>query len=224
MRDTKLLVSGITKFLAGLTAVILLIFLPAGEICYINGWLFTAILFAPMFAAGIIMWIKKPELLERRLVAKEKQDGQKAVIAASAVMFTAGFVISGLCVRYEILILPLWVSLIFAAVFVAGYILYGIVLSQNEYLSRTIEVSGNQKVIDTGLYSVVRHPMYLATVLMFLSVPLVLGSLLGFFVFLSYPFIIAHRIKGEEKFLVENLQGYPEYIKKVKYRMIPKIW
>ncbi len=224
MRNTKLLISGITKFLAGLVLVILLIFLPVGDIFYINGWLLTAILFVPMFIAGIIMWIKSPELLSRRLNAKEKQNGQRSVIAASAVMFVAGFVISGLCVRYDFLILPIWVSLFFAAVFVAGYILYGVVISQNEYLSRTIEVSENQKVIDTGLYSVVRHPMYFATVLMFLSIPFILGSVIGFLVFLAYPFIISYRIKKEEEFLVENLTGYSEYTKKVKYRMIPKIW
>ena len=224
MRNTKLLISGITKFIAGLVLVILLIFLPTGDLGYINGWILTAILFVPMLVAGIIMWLKKPELLSRRLNAKEKQDGQRTVIAVSAVMFISGFVISGLCVKYDFLVLPLWISLIFTAVFIAGYILYGIVISQNEYLSRTIEVSDSQKVIDTGIYSVVRHPMYLATILMFMSMPLILGSVMGFLVFLAYPFIIAYRIKKEEEFLSENLSGYSAYIKKVKYRMIPKIW
>ena len=224
MRNTKLLISGIIKFLAGLVLVILLIFLPTGDLGYINGWILTAILFLPMLVAGIIMWLKKPELLSRRLNAKEKQDGQRTVIAVSAVMFISGFVISGLCVKYDFLVLPLWISLIFTAVFIAGYILYGIVISQNEYLSRTIEVSDSQKVIDTGIYSVVRHPMYLATILMFMSMPLILGSVMGFLVFLAYPFIIAYRIKKEEEFLSENLSGYSDYIKKVKYRMIPKIW
>lgn len=224
MRNTKLLISGIIKFLAGLVLVILLIFLPTGDLGYINGWILTAILFVPMLVAGIIMWLKKPELLSRRLNAKEKQDGQRTVIAVSAVMFISGFVISGLCVKYDFLVLPLWMSLIFTAVFIAGYILYGIVISQNEYLSRTIEVSDSQKVIDTGIYSVVRHPMYLATILMFMSMPLILGSVMGFLVFLAYPFIIAYRIKKEEEFLSENLSGYSDYIKKVKYRMIPKIW
>lgn len=224
MRNTKLLISGIIKFLAGLVLVILLIFLPTGDLGYINGWILTAILFVPMLVAGVIMWLKKPELLSRRLNAKEKQDGQRTVIAASAVMFISGFVISGLCVKYDFLVLPLWMSLIFTAVFIAGYILYGIVISQNEYLSRTIEVSDSQKVIDTGIYSVVRHPMYLATILMFMSMPLILGSVMGFLVFLAYPFIIAYRIKKEEEFLSENLSGYSDYIKKVKYRMIPKIW
>ena len=224
MRNTKLLISGIIKFLAGLVLVILLIFLPTGDLGYINGWILTAILFVPMLVAGIIMWLKKPELLSRRLNAKEKQDGQRTVIAVSAVMFISGFVISGLCVKYDFWVLPLWISLIFTAVFIAGYILYGIVISQNEYLSRTIEVSDSQKVIDTGIYSVVRHPMYLATILMFMSMPLILGSVMGFLVFLAYPFIIAYRIKKEEEFLSENLSGYSDYIKKVKYRMIPKIW
>lgn len=224
MRNTKLLISGIIKFLAGLVLVILLIFLPTGDLGYINGWILTAILFVPMLVAGIIMWLKKPELLSRRLNAKEKQDGQRTVISVSAVMFISGFVISGLCVKYDFLVLPLWISLIFTAVFIAGYILYGIVISQNEYLSRTIEVSDSQKVIDTGIYSVVRHPMYLATILMFMSMPLILGSVMGFLVFLAYPFIIAYRIKKEEEFLSENLSGYSDYIKKVKYRMIPKIW
>lgn len=224
MRNTKLLISGIIKFLAGLVLVILLIFLPTGDLGYINGWILTAILFVPMLVAGVIMWLKKPELLSRRLNAKEKQDGQRTVIAVSAVMFISGFVISGLCVKYDFLVLPLWMSLIFTAVFIAGYILYGIVISQNEYLSRTIEVSDSQKVIDTGIYSVVRHPMYLATILMFMSMPLILGSVMGFLVFLAYPFIIAYRIKKEEEFLSENLSGYSDYIKKVKYRMIPKIW
>ena len=159
MRNTKLLISGIIKFLAGLVLVILLIFLPTGDLGYINGWILTAILFVPMLVAGVIMWLKKPELLSRRLNAKEKQDGQRNVIAVSAVMFISGFVISGLCVKCDFLVLPLWMSLIFTAVFIAGYILYGIVISQNEYLSRTIEVSDSQKVIDTGIYSVVRHPM-----------------------------------------------------------------
>ena len=224
MRNTKLLISGIIKFLAGLVLVILLIFLPTGDLGYINGWILTTILFVPMLVAGVIMWLKKPELLSRRLNAKEKQDGQRTVIAVSAVMFISGFVISGLCVKYDFLVLPLWISLIFTAVFIAGYILYGIVISQNEYLSRTIEVSDSQKVIDTGIYSVVRHPMYLATILMFMSMPLILGSVMGFLVFLAYPFIIAYRIKKEEEFLSENLSGYSDYIKKVKYRMIPKIW
>ena len=224
MRNTKLLISGIIKFLAGLVLVILLIFLPTGDLGYINGRILTAILFVPMLVAGVIMWLKKPELLSRRLNAKEKQDGQRTVIAVSAVMFISGFVISGLCVKYDFLVLPLGMSLIFTAVFIAGYILYGIVISQNEYLSRTIEVSDSQKVIDTGIYSVVRHPMYLATILMFMSMPLILGSVMGFLVFLAYPFIIAYRIKKEEEFLSENLSGYSDYIKKVKYRMIPKIW
>ena len=224
MRNAKLLVSAITKFLAGIVIMLLLIFLPAGDICYINGWIFMTVLFVPMFAAGILLWIKKTELLAKRLNGKEKQSGQKNLIFISALMFFAGFVISRLCVRYDFMIPPFAVSVIFTAVFIAGYIVYGVVILQNEYLSRTIDVFENQKVIDTGLYSVVRHPMYFATLLMFLSIPLILGSVIGFIVFLAYPFIIACRIKKEEEFLSENLPGYTEYIKKVKYRMIYRIW
>ena len=220
----QLFIQAITKFLLGIILVGLLIFLPAGTFSYFNGWLFMGILFIPMFCAGIIMMIKNPELLRKRLNAKEKQEEQTMVIKLSGLMFLLGFVAAGLGVRFDWYMLPKVVVIASAVVFLLAYVLYAEVLRENTYLSRTIEVQENQKVIDTGLYGIVRHPMYSATLLLFLSMPLILGSLYSFAVFLAYPFIIAKRIKGEEEFLEKELDGYREYKKKVKYRLIPFVW
>ncbi len=220
----KLFVQALLKFSLGVILVGLLIFLPAGTLSYFNGWLLMAILFIPMFIAGIIMLIKNPKLLKRRLDAKEKLNDQKLVVKLSGLMFTLGFIVAGLGVRFGWYLLPRSVVIAASVVFIIAYALYGEVLRENTYLSRTIEVSENQKVIDTGLYGIVRHPMYSATLLLFLSMSLVLGSVYSFIIFLAYPFIIAARIRSEEEFLVQNLVGYAEYTKKVKYRLIPFIW
>ena len=224
LMTTKLFFQAIIKFLLGVILVGVLVFLPAGTLHFFNGWLFMGLLFLPMFIAGIVMMMKNPELLKSRLDAKEKQGDQSIVVKLSALMFILGFVVAGLDFRFKWLELPMWVSYGASAVFILSYILYAEVLRENTYLSRTIKVQENQKVIDTGLYGIVRHPMYSATVLLFLSMPLVLGSLYSFFVFLFYPVIIAFRIKGEEKFLEKELSGYTEYKKKVKYRLIPFVW
>jgi len=220
----KLFLAAITKFLAGAVLVGVLIFLPAGTLSFFNGWLLMGILFVPMFLAGIVMMFKNPALLASRLDAKEKQKDQSLVIKLSGLMFLLGFVMAGLDFRFALLPLPRGVSVAAAAVFVIAYALYAEVLRENTYLSRTVEVQQGQKVIDTGLYGIVRHPMYSVTLLLFLSMPLVLGSLCSFVIFLAYPFIIAKRIKGEEKFLERELVGYREYKQKVRYRLIPFIW
>ena len=220
----RLFVSAITKFFLGVLLVGVLIFLPAGTMDFFNGWLLMAILFVPMFLAGIVMLLINPELLKSRLNAKEKSREQSLVVKLSGLMFLAGFIVAGLGVRLNWFILPKGIAIGGAVVFVLAYILYGEVLRENTYLSRTIEVKENQKVIDTGLYGIVRHPMYSATLLLFLSMPIVLGSVYSFLIFLAYPFIIAKRIKHEEAFLEKELEGYSEYKKKVRYRLIPLIW
>lgn len=220
----KLFTQAITKFLFGFILIGLLIFLPAGTLSFFNGWLFIGILFVPMFLEGIVMMFKNPDLLKSRLDAKEKQREQSIVIKLSGLMFMAGFIVAGLNFRFGWLTLPKGVVIGAAIVFLVAYILYAEVLRENTYLSRTIEVQENQKVIDTGLYGIVRHPMYSITLLLFLSMPLVLGSIYSFLIFLSYPFIIAKRIKGEEEFLEKELDGYREYKQKVRYRLIPFIW
>ena len=222
--NKKLFVNGIVKFLSGLILVGLPLFLSAGSFAYWNAWLFMGILFIPMFIAGLILTKKNPYLLEKRLNAKEEQSEQKTVIALSGIMFLLGFVLAGLDYRFQWIKLPEWVAIIGAAVFLIAYGLYAEVLRENTYLSRTIEVQENQKVIDTGLYGIVRHPMYAVTVILFLSMPIVLGSVISFMIFLAYPFIIAGRIKNEEKVLEEGLAGYKEYKQKVKYRLVPFIW
>ena len=220
----KLFVGAILKFIVGVILIGLLIFLPAGTLSFFNGWLFMGILFAPMFCAGIVMMIKNPELLKKRLNAKEKQKEQGIVVKLSGLMFIAGFIIAGLGIRFNWYTLPKGISVGGAVVFLVAYILYAEVLRENAYLSRTIEVQENQKVIDTGLYKIVRHPMYSVTLLLFLSMPIVLGSVYSFLIFLSYPFIIAKRIKGEEAILEKELRGYREYKQKVKHRLIPFVW
>ena len=220
----KLFISAILKFLLGVVLVGLLIFLPAGTFNFFNGWLFMGILFAPMFIAGLVMMVKNPKLLESRLDAKEKEAEQSLVVKLSGLMYLAGFIVAGLGVRFGWYTLPKPVVIASAVVFVVAYILYAEVLRENTYLSRTIEVQEGQRVIDTGLYGIVRHPMYSVTLLLFLSMPLVLGSIYSFVIFLAYPFIIAKRIKHEEEFLEKELNGYKEYKQKVKYRLIPFIW
>lgn len=220
----NLFFQAIIKFLFGVVIIGLLLFIPAGTINYWNAWLFMGLLFIPMFIVGIIMMIKNPDLLRKRLNAKENEKTQKIVIAISGIMFILGFVCAGLNFRYSWISLPNIVIIISSIVFVIAYILYGEVLRENAYLSRTIEVQKNQKVIDTGLYGIVRHPMYAVTILLFLSIPLILGSIISFFIFLIYPIIIAKRIKNEEEVLEKNLKGYKEYKNKVKYKMIPFIW
>ena len=222
--NKKLFVNGIVKFLSGLILVALPLFLSAGSFAYWNAWLFMGILFIPMFIAGLILMKKNPYLLEKRLNAKEKQSEQKTVIALSGIMFLLGFIVAGLDYRFQWIKLPEWVAIVGAAVFLIAYGLYAEVLRENTYLSRTIEVQENQKVIDTGLYGIVRHPMYAVTLVLFLSMPIVLGSVISFIIFLAYPFIIAGRIKNEEKVLEEGLAGYKEYKQKVKYRLVPFIW
>ncbi|MBE6732569.1 MAG: isoprenylcysteine carboxylmethyltransferase family protein [Ruminococcaceae bacterium] len=220
----KLFISAITKFLLGIGLVGLLIFLSAGSFSFFGGWLLLGILFIPMFFAGIVMMLKNPELLKSRLNAKEKRQEQSLVVKLSGLMFLLGFIVAGLGFRFNLYTLPKGVSIGAAVVFLVAYILYAEVLRENTYLSRTIEAQENQKVIDTGLYGIVRHPMYSVTLLLFLSMPLVLGSIYSFLIFLAYPFIIAKRIKDEEKFLEKELDGYREYKQKVKYRLIPFIW
>ena len=212
------------KSLSGIILVGCLIFLPAGTLSFLNGWLLMGFLFIPMLIGGIVLILKNPELLKKRLNFEEKQKEQKTLVLFSGIMFIVGFIIAGLNVRFRWYILPMSVSLISGVVFLLGYLLYGEVLRENTYLSRTIEVSRDQKVIDTGLYGIVRHPMYSATLILFLTMPLILGSVYSFFTFLVYPFIIVKRIKNEEEFLERKLEGYREYKKKVKYRLIPFIW
>ena len=220
----KLFFQALGKFFAGLIVVSALLFVPAGTLKWSAAWLFLGILFVPMFAAGIVMMIRNPALLEKRLSAKEEQKEQKIVILLSGLMFLSAFVAAGLNYRFGWVPLPDWVSWAAAGLFLAAYLLYAEVLRENVYLSRTIEVQEDQKVVDTGLYGVVRHPMYSATLLLFLSMGLVLGSVISFVILLCYIPIIAKRIRNEEKVLLDGLQGYSEYRKKVKYRLIPFIW
>ena len=222
--DRKLFASAMLKFFSGLLLVGLLVFLPAGSFSYWQGWLLMGILFVPMFLAGLVMMAKAPELLRRRLNAREEQGEQKQVIALSGLMFLAAFVLAGLNFRFGWLTLPRWLIWAAAGLFLLAYALYAEVLRENTWLSRTIEVQEEQTVVDTGLYGIVRHPMYAVTVLLFLSMPLVLGSLPSFLVMLLYPFLIAKRIRNEEQVLEEGLKGYREYKTRVKYRLIPGIW
>lgn len=220
----KLFCQAILKFSFGVLVIGLLLFWPAGTFAYWNGWLFMGILFVPMFFAGLVMMFKNPELLRKRLNAKEQQSEQKVVIGLSGLMFLCGFVVAGLNFRYGWLVLPDMVSWVGAAVFLLAYLLYAEVLRENTYLSRTVEVQEGQRVIDTGLYGMVRHPMYSVTLILFLSMPFVLGCVFSAVIFLAYPVIIAKRIRNEEKVLEEDLPGYREYQKKVRYRMIPFVW
>ena len=220
----KLLASALTKFIFGIALVGALLFLPAWTFNYFGAWLFLGILFVPMLIMGIVMFIKSPALLEKRLASKEKESAQKGVVLVSALMFLGGFVLSALDFRFGWSRVPIWLSLAAAGLFLVGYAMYAEVMRENAYLSRTVEVQEGQKVISTGLYGVVRHPMYLATLLMFLPMPLVLGSFWGLIPFAIYPVAIIVRILNEEKVLSKGLEGYAEYTKKVKYRLIPFIW
>lgn len=222
--DIKLFFQAIIKFILGVLVIGLLLFIPANTVHYWNGWLFMGILFVPMFIAGIVLMIKNPELLRKRLNAKEKENEQKQVIAVSGLMFLVGFIIAGLNYKYNWIVIPNVAVIISAVLFIVAYILYAEVLRENTYLSRTIEVQENQKVIDTGLYGIVRHPMYAVTILLFLTMPLILGSIISFVIFLIYPVIISKRIRNEEEILEKDLVGYAEYKKKVKYKVIPFIW
>ena len=220
----NLFLQAISKFLLGVILVGVLIFLPAGTLRFPGGWLLMGILFVPMFGAGLVMLSKNPSLLQSRLKAKETRAEQDLVVKLSGLMFIAGFVIAGLDFRFGWLRLPGWVNWVGAGLFLIAYLLYAEVLRENTYLSRTIEVQEGQKVVDTGLYGIVRHPMYSATLLLFLSMPFVLGSLLSFLCFLLYPALIIKRLKNEEALLEAELDGYKAYKEKVKYRLIPYIW
>ena len=222
--NIKLMVAASIKFFMGLVLVGLLLFLPAGTMLYPGGWLVIMVLFVPMLIVGLVMYFHSPELLEKRLNAKEKQAEQKSVVALSGIMFVAAFVVAGLDFRYSWTVMPYWVVGVAVVVFLLAYIMYAEVLRENEYLSRTIEVQEGQKVIDTGLYGIVRHPMYSATVLMFLSIPVILGSLQSFVIMLAYIPIIIKRINNEEKLLMNELVGYKEYCNKVRYRLLPFVW
>ena len=220
----KLFLQGLFKFILGVAIVGALIFVSAGTIEYWNGWLLMGLLFIPMFLAGIVMIFKNPELLKSRLNGKEKEGEQKKVVIFSALMFASGFIIAGLNYRFKWMEIKNVSVILSSVVFVLSYILYAEVLRENTYLSRTIEVKKNQKVIDTGLYGIVRHPMYTATILLFLSMPLILGSFISFAIFLVYPIILAKRIKNEEEVLEKDLKGYKKYKEKVKYKLIPYIY
>ena len=224
MMDTKLFFQAFSKFLIGLIIICILLFIPAGTVNYPNGWLFIALLFIPMFFAGIIMLFKSPDLLRRRLNAKEEEDEQKTVILVSGIIFLLAFILAGLNFRFGWFKLPNIVIIIASVIFLLAYIMYAEVLRENEYLSRTVEVSENQKVVDSGLYGIVRHPMYTSTIFLFLSMPLVLDSIFSFIVMLVYPIIIIFRIRNEEKVLENELIGYKEYKEKVKYKLIPYLW
>ena len=220
----QLLIQAFFKTGSGAILMGLLLFLPAGTVHYWNAWLLLAILFLPMLVVGIVLMRKAPDLLRKRLNTKETESDQITVIIGSSAMFVSGFILAGLDFRFGWLPLPRWVSIAAAVVFLIAYALYVEVLRENAYLSRTVEIQENQKVIDTGLYGIVRHPLYSVTLLLFLSIPLVLGSLISLMVFLFYPFLIAKRIRNEEQVLEAGLEGYTEYKTRVKYRIIPFIW
>ena len=220
----KLLANALIKFTCGLLLVGLLLFLPAGTVVYPWGWLFVGLLFGPMLIAGFVMLFKAPAFLEKRLDAKEKQGAQKGVLAVSALMFVGGFVVAGLDFRFGWSRMPIWVIVTASVLFLVAYILYAEVMRENAYLSRTVKVEEGQTVVDTGLYGIVRHPMYAVTILLFLMMPLVLGSWYALIAFAFYPVIIIVRLTDEEKLLTRELPGYEAYKKKVKYRLIPFIW
>ena len=224
MDKKNIFIQALGKFLLGVIILGLLIFLPAGSLQYWQGWLLMGILFVPMFCAGLVMMVKNPELLRKRLNAKEEEKEQKAVVKLSGLLFIAAFVVAGLNWRFGCCVLPDWAVWAAAGLFLVCYLLYAEVLRENTYLSRTIEVQENQKVIDTGLYGIVRHPMYMATTVLFLAMPLVLASPISFLILLLYIPLIAKRIKNEEMVLEEGLEGYKEYKRRVKYKVIPFIW
>lgn len=222
--NKKLLMDAISKYLLGIVLIGVLLFAPAGTIKWFNGNLFMVLLFVPMFIAGIIMYLKAPNLLRSRLSAKEKQSEQKDVVKYSGLMFLAAFIIAGLNYRFKWIVLNNVVVIIGSIIFLLSYLMFGEVLRENAYLSRTIEVQENQTVVDTGLYGIVRHPMYTATIFLFLSMPLILNSLISFLIMLVYIPIIIKRIKNEEEVLEKDLIGYKEYKQKIKYRLVPYIY
>lgn len=222
--DIKLVMQATWKFLLGFIMLAALLFVPAGTLDYWNAWLLLAILYVPMLIVGAVLLVKNPELLRKRLKARENEVEQKRVIFLSGLMFVAGFAVAGLDYRFQWLVLPGWLVTAAAVVFVVGYLLFVEVMRENEYLSRTVEVQEDQTVVDSGLYGVIRHPMYAATILMFMAMPLVLGSFFSFLVFLLYPVITVMRIRNEEEVLEKNLKGYAEYKKRVKYQLIPFVW
>ena len=220
----KLAFRALVKFIFGLILVGALMFLPAWSIEYLNGWLFIGLLFVPMLILGAVLLIKAPELLEKRISVKEKQNTQKGVVAVSGLLFVAGFVVAGLDFRFVWSEVPIWVVIASSVILLISYALYAEVMRENAYLSRTVEVQENQKVIDTGLYGIVRHPMYAVTIWLFLSIPLVLGSWWALLCFAPYVVVIVVRILNEEKVLEAGLEGYTEYKKRVKYRLLPFVW
>lgn len=222
--ERETIIQAAAKFIIGAVLLGVLLFVPAGTLAWPQAWLLLGILFIPMLCVGLVMMKKNPELLKKRLNAKEKQDEQKDVVRISGLLFLAAFILAGLNYRFGWIILPAWISWMAAAVFLLAYGLYAEVMRENTYLSRIIEVQENQKVIDTGLYGIVRHPMYMSTLFLFLAMPLVLGSLISFLVMLLYIPVIARRIRNEEQVLEEGLEGYTEYKQKVKYKVIPFIW
>ncbi len=224
MQKAKLLLNALIKFLCGLVLVGALLFLPAGSFAFTGGWVFIGLLFIPMLILGAALLIKSPELLQKRLDAKEKENTQKGVVALSGLLFLAGFIVAGLDYRFGWSHVPTWLVIVASVILLASYALYAEVMRENAYLSRTIEVQEGQKVVSSGLYGIVRHPMYAVTIWLFLSIPLVLGSFFSLLCFLPYPIIMVVRILNEEKVLAEGLDGYADYKKKVKYRLIPFIW
>lgn len=224
MNKRNLLVNALIKYTAGLVAVAIILFVPAGTVNYPNGWLFMSLLFIPMFFLGLVLFLKSPELLEKRLKSKEKRGTQSIVVKLAALAFILSFVMAGVDYRYNLTQVPQILVISASVLLLISYGIYAEVMRENAYLSRTIEVQDNQKVIDSGLYGIVRHPMYMATVLLFLSIPLVLGSWISFIIMLSYPAVIIARIYDEELLLEKELQGYKEYKNKVKYRLIPFVW
>lgn len=222
--NLDLTIQALKKFILGLILISILLFLPAGTLNYPNAWLFIGLLFVPMFIAGILLIIKSPDLLKRRLNSKENESEQKLLVIISGLMFISGFVISGLNYHYNWSKLPDEIVIIASIIFLLAYLMYAEVLRENQYLARTVTVENNQKVIDTGLYGIVRHPMYTSTILLFLTIPLILGSIYSFLIFLIYPIIIIFRIKNEEKLLEQELTGYRQYKQKVKYKIFPLIY
>ncbi|MBQ3258610.1 MAG: isoprenylcysteine carboxylmethyltransferase family protein [Oscillospiraceae bacterium] len=222
--DKELLLDALKKFAAGVILIGLLLFVPAGTVRYPNGWLLCGVLFVPVLIMGVVLLFKAPDLLRKRLREKEEQAEQKSVVALSGLMFLVGFILAGLDYRFGWTQLPMWLVYTAAVAFLLGYGMFAEVMRENAYLSRTVEVQEDQVVIDTGLYGIVRHPMYTATVVMFLTMPLVLGSAVAFLIFLLYPILLVKRIRNEEQVLEEGLAGYVEYKQKVKYRLIPFVW
>jgi len=222
--DKKLFSTALGKFVAGVVIIGLLLFAPAGTLVWWQGWLFMGILFVPMFVAGLVMMSKAPDLLRKRIDAKEEESEQRTVLALSALMFVAAFVVAGLGIRFGWIELPSWVTWVGVVIFLVSYALYAEVMRENAYLSRTIEVQEGQHVVDTGMYGIVRHPMYSVTLFLFLSMPLVLGSPFSFIIMLFYLPIIIKRIRNEEEVLAVGLEGYEEYMTRVKWRLVPHVW